>query len=396
MSWDDIDFDLIVPGMITKGPAIVSFSEYLNTFSRALDERLNMLILTPVGSYPELPNITFEVGEIRTQNGVNDSDFWTKLKDMIAEYYLMWSDRLWYTSELMTDPVNHADYLLDDNDLIAIITQETFDILADVQNKIPLEYFTADVINALYEIYKLTLYTRVALREASGDTSGLYFWGSSTLNQTEGLNNMTGQAGSDENFLSFGTANFEARSEYLADRAANVFPFGTRFITDQSTSFQRKEKLVEGEDEDVWSGNYAQAWDLVNIYSRYRDLDDVLLEMEVNASCNVFRNFKGFRTDEFDPTTIYYDPYDSNFPQINPSESSILFNSDDLLGSPSQAANGTKRVWSGNDSQPIPTPVLSSAGPPGEFFTEQQQFIVELSDDIATNINNAALEFFIP
>ena len=35
MSWDDIDFDLIVSGMITRGPAEVSFGDYLNQFATA-------------------------------------------------------------------------------------------------------------------------------------------------------------------------------------------------------------------------------------------------------------------------------------------------------------------------------------------------------------------------
>ena len=59
MAWTDIDFSLIKKGMITKGSASVSFSDYLNEFSTALDERLNMLIPVNDGSHPVLPNIEY-------------------------------------------------------------------------------------------------------------------------------------------------------------------------------------------------------------------------------------------------------------------------------------------------------------------------------------------------
>lgn len=207
---------------------------------------------------------------------------------------------------------------------------------------------------------------------------------------------MTGNASRDDNYLSFAAANSEARSGYLADRAANEIPFGGFTITDQATGFVRKEKTVEGEPEDVWGGNYAQAWDLVNIYSRYRDLSDAPLIMEVSASCLVTLNFKGSRDEEFSTPLNFYGPYDTSFPQIDPGDSNIEANSDSLLAEPVQVAFGTKRVWSGNNGAPMPTPSLAGAGPAGEYYNESQQFAVTLDQNMSTNINHPDLEFFIP
>ena len=98
MRWDDIDFDIIQKGMITNGPALVSFTEYLNTFSRAYDERWN-LILINFGSV-NLPQITFSVNQIRSQTG--NAQFYDNFRQLIRNYSRLWFRGDYYTSEVDT------------------------------------------------------------------------------------------------------------------------------------------------------------------------------------------------------------------------------------------------------------------------------------------------------
>ena len=132
MSWDDIDFNRIVKGMFTynkENPiTAVSFEEYLSQFSRALDERWNMVSTDLVG-FP-IPNIQFEVGEYRAEA------FWDKFKDLINGYRQLWfgfnvsrgREFKYYSEEVLTDPVNFNDYLLTDALLENAIGQEAWDM----------------------------------------------------------------------------------------------------------------------------------------------------------------------------------------------------------------------------------------------------------------------------
>ena len=392
MSWDDIDFALIVPGMITKGPAQASFADYLNQFSRALDERLNMLIETPDGSYPVLPNIEFEEGEIRTGT---DADFWVKLKSMITGYYSLWSAYDWHSVELMTDPVNHADYLLEDSDLIAVITQETFDIIKDVNNSFVLEYFSAAVLNALYEIYKLTQYTRVrssTIRNEGEDVS----WGSSSINFLENKGVAGGDSDPTDDHLSFGAANGQAYGLYGTDYAAAESNRGSR-VVEITTGARRN---VNGAGDDEWSMGYSQAANGLSLHSRYRDLNDVLLDMEINVYVAVVRNAK-FVQQDFG-VAVPYGVYDSNFPQVKFNDPSVDANATSLfLDTNHQQPFGTVNTWAGNGGTYNNPALLKQVSvsnantPEGEQYLDTQFFDVALNNRIATNINNPGLEFFI-
>ena len=162
MSWDDIDFNLLVPGMLTynlKEPVNqVSFEEYLSQFSRALDERWNM-VSTDLVNFP-IPNIQFEVGEIRTEA------FWDKFKDLISGYRQLWfgfgvgrRGFDYYSEDVLTDPVNFANYLLTDAQLEAAMGAEAWDIFSDF-NLAPRPFrqlWKASIFQAMFTVYEFTI-----------------------------------------------------------------------------------------------------------------------------------------------------------------------------------------------------------------------------------------------
>ena len=144
MGWDDIDFAKVITGMITRGPSEDSMADYLNTFSLALDERLNILIAS---SSPTLPSITFESNEIR-----NDA-FWDKYTDLLSGYWGMFDDYTWYNPAVLSDLDNYTDYLIEESDVISLLGSDVVDILKAPTSFSRFEIFTAEILNSLYSLY---------------------------------------------------------------------------------------------------------------------------------------------------------------------------------------------------------------------------------------------------
>ncbi len=170
MSWADIDFDFIKSNYITRGPAEVSFGDYLNQFAMAAKEKFNML-KTPAETLPD-----YEFGPNHTRDlGSSTSTFWSQYQEMITDYSRIWDDYKWYSADVLTDTGAPDQYRLTDTDLTNIITVPTWDIIKDTgrSNK---EAFTADVLNALYEIYKLTQYQEknISTQGGTGFVDGFY------------------------------------------------------------------------------------------------------------------------------------------------------------------------------------------------------------------------------
>lgn len=392
MGWDAIDFNLIVPGMITNGPAQASFAGYLNTFSKALDERLNMLIETPDGSYPELPNISFEVGEIRSGNSFND-DFWEKLQDLINGYYHLWTRGGWYTADIMTDPINYTDYLLEDADLIAVIGQETYDIMDNILLSERLEYFTANVINAMYEIYKLTLYIRpsVNVLQFVGNEA---VWGASSIDWFENVFFASG-GNFNEPEPGFSAANGIARLRFSSE--FNDPEFTNRSNDIISIDMQIRAEHQTGE-EPEWEVAYIQDACGITMYTRFRDLDDNLLDMEVAPTMFVLKNYKQRQVDSDPPEFV--GPHSSAFNQVNPLDPAIEYNAIALLTATlHQQEFGTTSGWAPNggtiNNPTLPKSASTGGVDEGQSIQEFEEFDVSFSTSVATNINNPGLEFFI-
>ena len=106
MAWADIDFNLLVPGMITGGAAEASFADYMQEFKVALDERL----YCKEGTLSGIDD--FIVGEIR-----NSGEWLSKFHELIEGYKTLWYGETWYTEGIMTDPMNPSSYEITDLDL---------------------------------------------------------------------------------------------------------------------------------------------------------------------------------------------------------------------------------------------------------------------------------------
>ncbi|MGB2265091.1 MAG: hypothetical protein ACPH3C_07880, partial [Glaciecola sp.] len=167
MAWDDIDFNLIVPGMITAGPAAVSFADYLNEFSIALDERWNIVDQT-TNTPPTLFDIQFEKGEIR-KPGAND--FWVKLRDLIEGYNQLWFDHVYYEEGVLTDVLNDPDYIISDSDLEVAIGSEAYDILVNYEDLSNQDIFKASIFQAFYIIYQKTQFVKKTSFISSNDNT---------------------------------------------------------------------------------------------------------------------------------------------------------------------------------------------------------------------------------
>ncbi|MCP4989038.1 MAG: hypothetical protein GY928_24165 [Colwellia sp.] len=145
MPWSDINLNEIKKGMITRGPASLSWTEYLNVFHKALIERQ---FFRDGGGDP----ITYEPLFNKFQIA-NLSD----IRSLIHGYFVLWKSEKYYSEAVYSDLNNYIDYELTDQDLINIIGQEVFSLMDNV-NSLPFyKIYRADVFLALYEIYKLTL-----------------------------------------------------------------------------------------------------------------------------------------------------------------------------------------------------------------------------------------------
>lgn len=170
MGWDDIDFEKIVIGATTVDVnSAQNFNFVLNEFGIALDERLNVTI-SSTDSLPTLPGIRFFVdGEIRASN-----TFMNKYRDLLDGYFDLWNDFIWYSRDALTDPLNAEDYLLEDIDLEVAMGINAYDLLINRADKNRVELWSADLINGLYELYKLTQVHKRGLSRLNDYTSVKY------------------------------------------------------------------------------------------------------------------------------------------------------------------------------------------------------------------------------
>jgi|14BtaG_2_1085337.scaffolds.fasta_scaffold16840_2 hypothetical protein len=179
LKWEDINFNLIKKGMITGGGQFgdqqtsVSFAEYLNVFLETAKHRY--LVLD--GSIPlNLTLVNFERGFIRNTDLLRpDSDapyvpFQDQYKLLVNMVCRPLVDDVFYSPEILIDPVNYEDYELPKLSFTVDAVQAFADFLgisietAEVLRKAALnsalahyEVFTADVLHALYKIF--TVYT---------------------------------------------------------------------------------------------------------------------------------------------------------------------------------------------------------------------------------------------
>ena len=376
MAWEDIDFDLIVPGMITRGPALVSFAEYLTQFSRALDEKQNMV---QTGT-PVLSEIPFEVNEIR-----NEGTFFNNFRALIEGYRVLWYSSVFYDSAVLTDATNYPDYLITDALLEVALGPEAWEILNDHSTMSNQDIFKASILNGFYVIY---LNTKV-INKTPGSTSDTITQNRPTIRRSDGM--FENIADPDEVQGAPSEAYSSVRDDILSGISENDT---TRLNSDNTFAFtylaQRREI---GSPTFEWKIGYAEfgtTKDKMIIDYLYKDLDDNVLSMNAVPLFEMTANIVSWEnltvpdsgTRAFDTTWPEWDgsgtdPYEVIEPQTVATGTSTVqtFYYNDTGGAD---------FWQPQD--------LEQDGNVEEFYTELQQLIFKPPTDfIFVELNNPDL-----
>jgi hypothetical protein len=409
MSWADIDFDFIKSNYITRGPAEVSFGDYLNQFAMAAKEKFNML-KTPAETLPD-----YEFGPNHTRDlGSSTSTFWSQYQEMITDYSRMWNNYTWYSEEVLTDTGNPSLYLLDDTDLTDIITVPTWDIIQNTgrSNK---EAFTADVLNALYEIYKLTRFQGKSIEDQDSGSfnsgypigvPGAFNLNAVTRSRTDGSFYGLGNPAARE--ASAAIVNGTAHAEYLADHSANSLFFTA--TSQISTLFFGIVKIGIAPAPTQWTADYTGvteagfpspgAQDGSTIYCYYQDLDGVDLEMDMSVQLQVSSNYKFYNFNTGGPTTtVQLGAYDAQWPNIGVGGGAHLDKANPQSITHG-SAYGSKYIYAYNangGATPWPQETVEGVIPGGltDNFREQHSLDLKSTNSAFVDLNNIGLEFYI-
>jgi len=379
MGWDDIDFNLIKTGMITRGPAAVSFSEYLNTFCEALDERYNMVVIRNDSDSKTPPNIRFELGEIR------NNDFWDKYRDMLNEYYLLYSQYDWYEVEVVDNLSEPDSYLIDDAMLIANIGQEAFDALSDPYNASFNDIFKASVLNGIYSMYEYLTIKKTSnlLRVDSEDPDEVPVNSVSSYRDIKDIYESSG--------FGVGEDQSEASSEYDDDYAAfnqGSFNYSQMFwLSSLESRYSKTSNPPPSTDE--YRYNMTNTINNISLFYLAYDINDTVLSMDFYISkCRLEDNHISLTQDG---STDIESAWDSRYPTVKNSSSTYIAPSPDSV---SQTTLGTNNKYALNGNVTDPDiPLL--AFPTSESGNRFAEFKVIPAAVFLADVNNASLEFYI-
>ena len=288
--WEDIDFSLLIPGMITAGPAQVSMAEYLTVFAETVKFRLEFFD----GFTGFNESLVFETGIIRRARlETGRGDFRKIYKDLVRLASSFASDSF-YSVDVLTDVLNSDDYrlpaLIDDEFAEFVdVDQDTVDILIKVQNGDAPHYeiFTAKMLRLLYQI--LSLYTiskkDVKINRLRNRNTIIAIEPDSLTRDVR--ETWRGGGSSDrEAGDSLSNANSNAYSKYSSN---NPFPSGfeksqgtnnnsPNFNGDNQLSFQSVGKSFRDDISDGYSAGYQSVEGNSLVWS-YKNKDDVFVDV---------------------------------------------------------------------------------------------------------------------
>jgi hypothetical protein len=372
MGWDEIDFEKIVAGATTVDVnSEQNFNFVLNSFGIALDERLNVTI-SATDSLPTLPGIRFFVdGEIRSSN-----TFMNKYRKLLDEYFDLWNDFEWYSRDSLTDPLNAANFLLDDTDLEAAMGENAYDLLINRADRNRVELWSADLLNGLYELYKLTQVHKRGLSRLNDYTSVKY-------NSPVFFNNADLRLGLG------GTGNGNPYGDALGDYNSNkavlvqvvgVVPVITRWIQD-----------IDG------SGG---SW---SIATGSRDTHTVTIKCLDLSANNISLDIVGFgaelkanyKKDNNGVTTVI-SAYTENYLKVGPNDTPIFVEvtAKDITLDPTLGLRYEFYEYGSPSNQAFPDFVNPSDTGSGSVKFDVL-FDIHQSRNFLIDVNNSALEFFI-
>lgn len=383
MGWEEIDFNLIQSGMITRGGrdeednplTQVSFTDYLNVFSRALDERLNMTTGYTVGTVPTLPNIIFEAGEIR------NNIFWDKYRSLLSGYWSIYKNSQWVKTEVLNgDNRNDStQFDIEDQDIIDLIGQEVFDIFENLEFETRLNMFRADVINALYSLYGFLTLRRqgkAVATEISGQRAN-EIYGFRITNNRDLLRSVSGSG--------YGSTAQSAIDDIYADEDARDFFYEVG--SSLYICYINVARISKTENDPVYDAraNYVNG-NVAYLYSE--DMQGNKLSMDYYpCDCVIEANYIYNTPDEGEDSFIQ-PPYAPDLPFVGFTGTALGFIEPKNI---SQTAEGTRhRYYYGEDENlkiPFPPTPTTNGDNNGKLLLRMPLFLVD--------VNNSALEFSI-
>lgn len=376
MGWDDIDFEKIVIGATTVDVnSEQNFNLVLNSFGIALDEKLNVTIST-INSLPTLPGIRFFVdGEIRA-----GSTFMTKYRKLLKGYFDLWNDFEWYSRDALTDPLNADDYLLEDIDLEVAMGVNAYDLLINRDDKNRVELWSADLLNGLYELYKLTQVNLKALISTKSYTNPIYNQPMFFSNDDKRFSQSGGSRS--ESFDTYA----EAKANYNATKTTSVSQVGNPFDPVIAGYNQIVEKGVKWTFAATSGDSHPVTMKSVDLFGNNLSIDIV------GTGAAVKSNYEKTTVDG----NVTFNTPESDFPFVGPNDNpqtiALAANSsslDETLGLRYEFylyGTVTNQAF-----PPIIDPSFVPSGP-GNF---NLVFALLLHKSFLIDVNNSALEFFI-
>ena len=379
MAWTDIDFNLLIPGMITRGPASVSFADYMQEFKTALDERL----YCKEGTLSGIDD--FVVGEIR-----NSGEWLSKFHALIEGYKTLWYGETWYTEGIMTDPTDPSSYEITDLDLETELGAEAWEILNDHATMPLMDIFKASIFNGFYTIYQKTFIYQ------SYDVTPSITAGNATTKPKMVSNQSTQWS------IPSGTDTSDPLDSYLTAYSDWKNSFGGGWVgpttITQSTIRTRFTSFRA-------NYNSSDEWKIGSIGTNYIDgnnllikqtkLDDTIVQSRLATTCDVFRNLI---TDKDDTDPLEYSSFNNVFDDTELGSFNDQWTPQEVV----LDANGTNHYYHywGSRGATKPThqnPKYASSGDPSGN-TQDYDIIMRNSGDISyfyIDLNLNGLDYYI-
>ena len=368
MAWVDIDFNLMIPGMITQGDNLVSFADYLNEFSTALDERSNMV----QRGTPTLLNITFEKGEI------SNEIFEEKIRDLIGGYSDLWFDYTYYSSGVLTNPADPATYEITAADLELAVGAEAWDILQNYPTMTIGQMYKASIFQAFYTIYENTGVVRQ--NSTSADDTPLQNVPTIEVSSRSDMYRMAQNDGA----VGESYSTLLSNTPWVLYNTAQNFDIAT-------ISYRAKRRLAAGDY--VWrisefSLNRSQDGLYIKLLSK--DLLGNVLNMDFSQAVLLDENCIEYNY-PLNPSS--YLKYEASLPLVKPTDSNELINY--ARFSRTQEVDGTSDKYQYQGINPHTPQALQDESLDQNAYTERQGLDMEFNDEHFIDINNSALEFYI-
>ncbi len=423
LTWADIDFSLIQPGMITGGgqegeqQTLISFAEYLNVYAETLKHRYKFF------GYNDLSveATGFQRGGIRTEDYLPDEEgfslqsFTVNYRRLCFKVFNLLRIRTFYSIEILEDALNASDYELPkvfDNDpetgfaAFMGLTQEEYDIVlaASINTASFYELFTARILRIIFDVF--TKYTISNKDYSSNWTRSGRTWIAGPIEENTLTRDVaeTWQGSGGDSDSSLSTANTEAYDDYSTNPTQGfrknryINSDGARFNSEDQMSYRRVSKSLS-------SGQYRAVYDHVEGHSlvwSYKNKNDEFVDVQFSMY-GVLRSNHDYVSETNTSTPTPDGKFINTFPEVRerlfvsgedaaPVDVSI----DNLRADPEFTVNGVMTTFSLSAQYPVEEMPKSNKYTDGGFTTPQfeQQFWLTSPMFVYADVNSEGFDYY--